>query len=144
MSKTELFGFEVEIYRDLNEKWYSTSSGWACSCGHCRNFLTLAHDKKLPSDILESLYAIGISPHQATYVCEMYPDGDKFMYQFSYRISGMINSEDLSVHKKYDWGDVRFCHEPYPYGAPDFPVPNFDLEFWVPLPWILDEDPDGR
>ena len=34
------------------------------------------------------------------------------------------------------WG---CCHEPYPYGAPDFPEPHFDLEFYATLPWVLGE-----
>ena len=32
--------------------------------------------------------------------------------------------------------EVRCCHEPYPYGAPGFPEPHFDLEFWVRLPRV--------
>lgn len=30
-----------------------------------------------------------------------------------------------------DCGDVYCRHETYPYGAPGFPTPHFDLEFWV-------------
>ena len=30
--------------------------------------------------------------------------------------------------------EVLCCHETYPYGAPGFPEPHFDLEFWVRLP----------
>lgn len=35
-----------------------------------------------------------------------------------------------------DSGRVEaYCgHNPYPYGAPGFPEPHFDLEFWVWLP----------
>ena len=36
---------------------------------------------------------------------------------------------------------VRCCHEPYPYGAPDFLTPHFDLEFYVTLPHIPKHDP---
>ena len=143
MADRKLFGFDVDIDIEQTHKWYSTFDGWSCSCVHCRNFMSLSRDKQFPSEIIESLDNLGISPHQATYVCEMYPDVDKFMYQFSYRISGKINCEDLTVYKKYDWGDVRLCHEPYPYGAPGFPSPHFDLEFWVFLPWVLDEAPNG-
>ena len=35
------------------------------------------------------------------------------------------------------------CHEIYPYGAPDFPEPHFDLEFYLTLPWTLEEPEDG-
>lgn len=34
---------------------------------------------------------------------------------------------------------VHCCHDPYPYGAPNFPEPHFDLEFYATLPWVLDE-----
>lgn len=35
-----------------------------------------------------------------------------------------------------DSGRVEaYCgHNPYPYGAPGFSEPHFDLEFWVWLP----------
>lgn len=38
------------------------------------------------------------------------------------------------------WGCVRCCHEVYPYGAPNFPKPHFDLEFWITLPWVLSDE----
>ena len=52
--------------------------------------------------------------------------------------AGCITNEDTAKGTIEEWGEVRCCHEPYPYGAPDFPAPHFDLEFWVTLPWILD------
>jgi succinate dehydrogenase/fumarate reductase flavoprotein subunit len=33
----------------------------------------------------------------------------------------------------------RCCHETYPYGAPGFPEPHFDLEFYAVLPWVTEE-----
>lgn len=38
------------------------------------------------------------------------------------------------------WGEMRCCHEPYPYGTAGFPTPHFDLEFWVTLAWVLDDN----
>ena len=35
--------------------------------------------------------------------------------------------------------DGHCCHESYPYGAPDFPAPHFDLEFCVELPWVMEQ-----
>lgn len=89
--------------------------------------------------IISSLYSkrrfdkLGIPPEKATYVCQIYPDGDGQHYQFSYRIAGNILSGEAAT------GAGRCCHEPYPYGAQEFPEPHFDLEFWVTLPWVLDE-----
>ena len=36
-----------------------------------------------------------------------------------------------------DGDEVKCCHEPYPYGAPDFPEPHFDLEFYATLPMSI-------
>lgn len=131
------FGFQVEIDETATCGWYSQSKGWACDCGHCRNFLTLARGRQLPATVLENLDKLGISPEKATYVCEMYPDGEGLCYQFSYRIAGNILSGEVDRT-----ASGRCCHDPYPYGAPGFPEPHFDLEFWLTLPWVLDEPLD--
>lgn len=128
---------------DITRDWYAESAAWGCDCGHCRNFMELAKKKQLPAYITDILDKLGIPPEKATYVCEMYPDGDGFCYQFSYRIAGNILSEDDPVITRQSGVEVRCCHEPYPYGAPDFPEPHFDLEFWVTLLWVLEEDPQG-
>ena len=132
------FGFQVEVDEAATRDWYSQSKGWACDCGHCRNFLVLARERKFPTPALDILDKLGIPPEKATYVCEMYPDGDGFRYHFSYRIAGNILSGE--VDKK---GAGRCLHETYPYGAPGFPEPHFDLEFFLTLPWVLDEPVDG-
>ena len=41
------------------------------------------------------------------------------------------------------WGELMLGHEIYPYGAPEFPEPHFDLECVMYLPWVLDEPIDG-
>lgn len=74
-----------------------------------------------------------IPPEKATYVCQIDSNEDGKHDQFSYRIAGNILCEETSK------GIGRCCHEPYPYGAPGFPEPHFDLEFWLTLPWVLDE-----
>ena len=136
MQKCSLSNYQVEIDKNATENWYKKSDGWGCECGHCRNFLMLAKMKKLPSRIIQILDELDISPEKATYVCELYTDDEGIHYQFSYRIVGTI----LDVPAKNENLDEgRCCHEPYPYGAPDFPEPNFDLEFFATLPWILDE-----
>lgn len=95
-------------------------------------------------ELHETVYAIlnelNIAPEKATYVCEIMPKDDGYLYQFSYRIAGRILNEDTAKSMVVEWGEVRCCHEPYPYGAPGFPTPHFDLEFWVTLPWILNEN----
>jgi len=133
MTKHNLFGFHVEIDEESTLRWYAAAEDWSCDCGDCRNFLALARERELPTVVLEKLDQLGIPPEKTTYVCQLYPDENGRHYQFSYRIAGSI----LSGKATETVG--RCCHEPYPYGAPDFPEPHFDLEFDLTLPWVLDE-----
>ena len=84
--------------------------------------------------MLEILEQFGIVPEKATYVCEMITEEHKVLYQFSYRMAGTIVKERKDGSKDLVWGEVYCGHEPYPHGAPGFPEPHFDLEFWVRLP----------
>ncbi len=138
MERKNLFGYQVEIDREATAKWYAGSDGWACECGHCRNFLQLAKKRELPAPIMEALDDLGIMPEKATYVCELYTYESGLLYQFSYRIAGGILIAP-DQEKDENWGRGHCCHETYPYGAPGFPEPHFDLEFFAILPWILEE-----
>jgi len=135
MKKFEFWGYRVEVDEQATKAWYDTSTGWGCECGDCRNFLAMARTRQLPDEILNVLDRLGIPPEKATYVCEMYPDGDGNCYQFSYRLAGRILEEPKIQTRSVG----RCCHEPYPYGAPGFPTPHFDLEFWITLPWKPDK-----
>ena len=127
---------KVEFDRESTLNWYAKYKEWGCECGHCRNFLEIAKSRALPKRIIEILDQLEIPAEKATYVCELFTDDRGVHYQFSYRLVGSIieNSDD-----DVDHGEGRCCHEPYPYGAPNFPEPHFDLEFYVTLPWVLDE-----
>ena len=70
--------------------------------------------------------------------CELYRQEGGHLYQFSCRVAGRI----LDGHGK-PGAQGTCCHEIYPYGAPDFPEPHFDLEFGLTLPWTLEEPEDG-
>lgn len=135
MKPMNLFKNRVEVDEKATKNWYKNASKWGCECGHCRNFLALAESRQLPSPLLEVLSLLDIPPEKATYVCELYPRDTGHCYQFSYRIAGRVLDEAAPV--QYSWGMAGCTHEPYPYGAPDFPCPNFDLEFSVVLPLIL-------
>ena len=135
MEKIKLCNYQVEIDRDATARWYKDSDGWGCECGHCRNFLKLAKTKQLPSYITQILGELEISPEKATYVGELYTDERGILYQFSYRIAGTI----MEAPKEENVEEGHCCHEPYPYGAPNFPEPHFDLEFFVRLPWVLEK-----
>ena len=135
MKNLTLFGYSVEVNLEATQNWYAQANAWSCSCGHCRNFLTHARRKTLPDVVSAVLEELNIPAEKATYVSELYTDEDGVHYQFSYRLSGTI----LAAPSQEVTGLGRCCHEPYPYGAPNFPEPHFDLEFWVTLPWILEE-----
>lgn len=129
-----LMGYLVEMDHEVTQKWYSQADAWGCSCGHCRNFLAHARRKTLPDVVSAVLGELNIPAEKATYVSELYTDEEGIHYQFSYRLAGRILASPEQRDK-----NGRCCHEPYPYGAPNFPEPHFDLEFWVTLPWILEE-----
>ncbi len=135
MESSVLFGYQVELDRKETLDWYRKADEWGCECGHCRNFLNLAKSRKLPVSVMEVLDRLDIPAEKATYVCELYTDDSGIHYQFSYRIAGRI----LSELESNGTGNARCCHEPYPYGAPGFPEPHFDLEFYETLPWVLNE-----
>lgn len=142
MQKYDFGGYQAEIDRTATTDWYEKAREWDCKCGHCRNFLALAKTKKLPAPVIKTMDEFGIPLEKATYVCELYTDEEGMHYQFSYRMAGRI----IETPKKdcaEVWGTERCGHEPYPYGAPDFPEPHFDLEFFAVLPWVLAESPDG-
>ena len=134
MKEYNLFGFQVEIDEDATKEWYDKADEWSCECEDCRHFVALTKKKKLPSAVLDILEQFGITPEKATYVCEIITEEHKVLYQFSYRMVGNILEEKDRGTKKFEWGEVCCGHEPYPYGAPGFPAPHFDLEFWVRLP----------
>lgn len=133
MKEFDLFGYQVEIDEVATKEWYDKVGEWGCNCQDCRHFVSLAKRKELPSAILEILEQFGILPEKATYVCEIYTENDKSLYQFSYRIAGNIIKAPDSNRKDFVWGEASCTHEPYPYGAPGFPTPHFGLEFWVRL-----------
>ena len=140
MQTHKLLGYSVELDREATQKWYDSSQGWGCECAPCRHFLALARKGSLPAAILKTLKELGIPAEKATYVGELYTDETGIHYQFSYRLVGAILSTPANEDRILsDQG--RCCHEPYPYGAPNFPTPHFDLEFYVTLPHIPKYDP---
>lgn len=103
MEQYNFFGFEVELDKAATQNWYARANEWGCTCGHCRNFLALAQKRNLPDAVLAPLQMLGIPPEKATYVCQLYPDGDGQCYQFSYRIVGRILSEREAEELPYNW-----------------------------------------
>ena len=154
MTHFSWYGYEVEVDETATQNWYAQAEDWGCECGHCRNFLALARERRLPEEILEILDALRIPPTKATYVCELYHDEDwaekGLLYQFSWRVAGKMLDKpagkdagpDWGPLVKRPWGSWNLGHEEYPYGAPDFPQPYFDLGCEMYLPWVLEESID--
>ena len=136
--KRELFDSVVEINIEATKAWYSKGNHWDCECGYCRNFLEVARKKQLPQLILKLLDNFGILPEQANYVCQVYDDDKGHYYQVSYRLAGVILDEK-EPDSFFDWGGAQCGYESYPYGAPGFPEPHFDIKLFLCLPWVLDE-----
>lgn len=136
-----IWDYSVEVDKTATKDWYEKSEGWGCECGHCRNFLELVKQKQLPSAVTDLLSILGISADKPTYVCELYQTKKGHLYQFNYRVAGRILNDHIDSNEsvKFDWGSVLCGHDPYPYGAPNFPEPHFDLMFFVELEWILNE-----
>ena len=140
----KFFDFRVEIDETATRAWYAGAEEWGCDCGDCINFVAAARERVFPAPILELLDGLGIPPEKATYVCSTHPEGDGLHYCFSYRIAGRILEGNEHILTSLDWGECGCTHDPYPYGAPGFPEPHFDLEFWAVLPWVVDDSLRGE
>ena len=118
----DIWGYSVEADLTATADWYRASEGWHCDCGHCQNFLELVRQNRLPSAVTDLLESLGVPPEKPTYVCELYPTGQGNFYQFNYRLADHIESDPHPVCTvSFDWGAASCGHDPYPYGAPDFP-----------------------
>ena len=136
MLRRNFFGYETEIDATATAQWYLGAEEWGCECGDCRNFLAHTRAGTLPREVTAALDALQIPPAKATYVGQLYEENDLHLYQFSYRIAGSILSTPGNESSPCIG---RCCHEPYPYGAPSFPEPHFDLEFYAKLPWKIEK-----
>ena len=139
MAKHSFWDFQVEIDESATEQWYGQAEAWGCACEHCCNFQKAVREERLPVPVREMLCSLGIPPEKATYVCCNFSDEQGLHYQFSYRIAGCILAGHAGELVSQEWGGFRCGQEPYPYGAPGFPQPHFDMEFYVTLPWVPDQ-----
>ena len=154
MTEFAWHGYTVEVDETATRAWYAQAEEWSCTCGHCRNFLALAKERRLPEKLLEILDGLGIPPEKATYVCELYHDESwqekGLLYQLCWRVAGKITGRPAGADDgptwgprvEFPWGGLELGRETFPV-EPDFPEPNFDLNVSLYLPWVLDEHIDG-
>ena len=156
MTRFFWFGYEAEVDEQTVRSWYAQADEWGCTCGHCRNFLSLARERKLPGELLSILDSLSILPEKATYVCELYHDESwrekGLLYELCWRLPGEIldkpAGEDCGPNwgpaVKFPWGDIALGHEGDPCSeAENLPTPNFDLICTLYLTGVLDEPVDG-
>ncbi|MCI7474267.1 MAG: hypothetical protein MSB10_11440 [Clostridiales bacterium] len=148
-------GYTVEVDEEVTRNWYARGSEWGCTCGHCRNFLALARERKLPEEILNILDSLSIPAEKATYVCELYHDENwrekGLLYEISWRVAGVVlQPPEGKENNGTAWGppvefpgfQMMLGHEYYNI-EPEFPEPSFDLDISLYLPWVLDEPVEG-
>ena len=148
------FGYTVEVDEPSTRDYYARAEDWGCECGHCRNFVALARERKLPEELLAILDSVSIPPEKATYVCELYHEENwrekGLLYELSWRVAGTIldkpagkdNGPDWGPLVELPWGSMILGHETFPV-EPEFPLPHFDLDFTLYLPWVLEEHVDS-
>ena len=155
MTPFSWYGYEAQVDGQATRDYYEKAGEWDCPCGHCRNFLALARERRLPEELLAILDSLSIPPEKATYVCELCYDKDwrekGLLYEISWRVAGeVVKKPEGKENEGTPWGPpawLRSCwlmlgHETCPV-AEGFPQPNFDLDVSLYLPWVLDEPLDG-
>ena len=129
-------GYQVEVDEETTRAYYSDSIEWECTCGHCRNFVLLAQERRLPVDILALLDKLDIPPEKASYVCELYDKDEKIYYQVNYRLAGRVLEGPEKAASSLGETGLLCGRETAPGSADDFPEPFFDLMYFLWLPWI--------
>ncbi|MBE6955233.1 MAG: hypothetical protein E7449_04905 [Ruminococcaceae bacterium] len=85
-------------------------------------------------DVLDVRFAAGLQIRMGT------KEHTLLLWIFCRRTSQPSLFREVATMIRELAGSVRCSHESYPYGAPGFPEPHFDLEFSLKLPWILEEE----
>ena len=60
MTELAWHGYTVEVDEPATRAWYAQAEEWSCTCGHCRNFLALAKERRLPEALLNILDGLGM------------------------------------------------------------------------------------
>ena len=154
MTPFSWYGYEAQVDGQATRDYYEKAGEWDCSCGHCRNFVALARERKLPEELLAILDSLSIPPEKATYVCEL-DDRDwkekGVLYEISWRVAGeVVKKPESNQNEGTPWGPpswlrsrwLMLWHETFPV-EPVFPAPHFDLDVSLYLPWMLDEPVEG-
>ena len=127
--------YRIVFDKEATSDWYQKYKGWDCSCADCQNFLTMVRKGKLPGAVTQMLQTFGLPADKPTYICKLYSSGESQLYQFNYRVAGKIlNGPAPCEAVNFFRGSAMFGYDPYPWRAPGFPAPCFDLMLYVYLP----------
>ena len=133
MKEYDFGGFRVELDGAATRAWYRKSAEWDCTCGHCRNFVLLAKERRLPEDMLTLLDKLSIPPEKPAYVCQMDEKEGRLFYQVTYCLSGRVSRGPEENNVALPWGEVNFQREPAPHEIPEGEYMDMNLFLW--LPW---------
>ncbi len=133
MEKYEFGDFQVEIDEEATQAWYEKSEEWDCTCGHCRNFVLLAKERRLPAELLELLDKLCVFPAKPAYVCQMDEKDGKLLYQLTYCLPGRVIQGPAQGSAPFPWGEVNFERESAPHETPAGEY--FDMNLFLWLPW---------
>jgi hypothetical protein len=142
-------GYHLEIDPNETSKAYSYQLA-SCDCAYCRNFY--AASSSIPRGLAEFLDSLGADSLNPVYISEICanPDGSHF-YSLFYDVIGRIISMPVSSEGSTHISNAvsldgipesitaRIAKEPYAPGH--FPPPAIEFEFFLNLPWALEEDP---
>ncbi len=143
LTEFDLDGVRAGVDLEATRAWYETAEGWDCKCGHCRNLMALARERRLPKWGLELLDRLGIPAGKPTCVCMLCPRDGGLYYSINYRLCGVFSDRDGQGFLDGRSGHVVCGFDPAPAEADGFPEPYFDLILFCTLPWVLDEPVDG-
>ena len=135
-------GYVMDVDLDATQAWYRQAEDWYCPCGHCRNYLAL--EGQLPEYIQAFFRQVGIAHRKAGYVCEMYHENGRLLYDVSYPVFGVIRKgrdpKDPCPEAEPQSAENHFYPPGFGEGVLD-PWFVFQLNIW--LPWVLPEPVDG-
>jgi hypothetical protein len=120
-----------------------------CSCLYCKNYFHAC--KSFPRDIRDFFNSLGLQPEKGSEVYKINKNDDRtYLYGGFYHIVGrLISTNDPGFNAPKSSLDVVDLTSDFKFGfttdlalVPEgFPQPVLQLEIYINVPWVLDEEP---
>jgi hypothetical protein len=144
LQQVDFFGWILQIDQQATHHAYDQlPADWDCTCSYCRNFRAAL--SVLPGTFLTALEDMGINLLHPAEAIE-YPNlkTHLHLYEGWYHVVGHIHAAPSVVLDPYGRREIISGVEVrvsdtlalLPEG---FPTPAIQVEFFVSLPWVLDE-----